>query len=403
MPRGSTVRFRPAGGLVTTSLLIGLLTTIASPGAAKTDDAAQPDGPTPQIAGGYFPSPDAWPWVTSIVDPTRPSIQGDLGRGVCTAVLISPTRVLTAAHCVVGADGRTPRPAAKFQALVGRRDLTLVNQGQRRDVTGVAVHPKVYLPKTGVHTHHAFYDIAVLFLSSPVTIPPAVIGTPTDWNTWGTVMGFGHFNYDHSNPQYDQHLRAADYDLLSDAQCSAWFDDATQHYYPSIHVCANNAPGGEVDCITHGDSGGPLMVRRNDGSWRLIGITSFYPYRSDRCGAGGPFGFAWVAGSEMRNWPLTVPHPPTTVRIQRGDLRGYAKYMIKQNTKGKIKKLRTSCKRQSATSFRCGVKWRITSYRYRGKARFFTFTQQGKSYWNYSFKGKRTRPGCASCVKRLRW
>ena len=61
--------------------------------------------------------------------------------------------------------------------------------------------------------------------------------------------------------------------MLSDSQCAAYFDDATQHFYGGIHVCANN-PGGAVDCITHGDSGGPLMVRNQAGLWRLIGITS---------------------------------------------------------------------------------------------------------------------------------
>lgn len=285
----------------------------------QTDTDGQPT--SPRIAGGYYPDPNAWPWVTALIDPTAAPINGDLGRGVCTAVLISPTRVLTAAHCVVGADQVTPRPPGRFQVLVGRRDLTEVNQGERRNVTGVVVHPQVYLPQTGVHTYHAFYDIAVLFLDSPITtIPPAPIGQPTDWNTWATVMGFGHWNYDHGDPQYDQHLRAADYDLLDDEQCGAAFNEPTvQHYYPAIHVCANNAPSSPtVDCVTHGDSGGPLMIRRPDNTWHLIGITSFYPHRSDRCGAGGPFGFAWVAGPAMRDWPLTVAAPASTTTDPTG-------------------------------------------------------------------------------------
>lgn len=268
-----------------------------------------------EIAGGYFPDPNAWPWVTSLVDPTRTASSGDFGRQFCTAVLISPTRVLTAAHCVVAADNVTPDPPNKIQVLVGRRDLTQANQGERRNVTGVAVHPKLSLPQAGIHKNHAFYDIAVLFLESPITtIPPAPIGLSTDWNTWATAMGFGHSNYDHNNPVYDQYLRAADFDLLTDGQCAAAFDTATvQHFYPEIHVCADNAPTAPVvDCITHGDSGGPLMIRRADGSWHLIGITSFYPHGVGRCSAGGPFGFAWVAGPAMRDWPLTVTPPATT-------------------------------------------------------------------------------------------
>jgi secreted trypsin-like serine protease len=182
-------------------------------------------GPTASasIAGGYYPAANFALFTTSIVDPTRQASNGDLGHGVCTAVLIAPQRVLTAAHCVVEADGKTPRPAGRFQVLVGRRDLTLVNQGERRNVTGVAVHPKVYLPHMGVHTNHAFYDIAVLFLDRPVTtIAPVPIGTPDDWNSWGTVLGFGHYNYDHDpkHQVYDQYLRAADFDMWGDDRCA---------------------------------------------------------------------------------------------------------------------------------------------------------------------------------------
>jgi trypsin len=376
---------------------------------------------TTSIAGGYYPDPNAWPWVTALVDPTQAATNGDYGGGhqVCTAVLIAPQRVLTAAHCVDNADNVTPRPANRFQALVGRRDLTITTQGERRNVTGVAMHPKAHLPDTGVHTNHAFYDIAVLFLDAPVTtIPPAVIGAPTDWNTWATAMGFGHFNYDHDNPRYDQHLRAADYDLLNDGQCASWFDEpGTQHFFGTIHVCANNGPNvPNVDCITHGDSGGPLMIRKADNSWRLIGITSFYPAsaRSDRCnGAGGPFGFAWVAGAEMRDWPLTVPHPPVTpsgggggaevdLSMARSDLRGYVRYLIRQNTNGKVRGLSKRCARTTYRSFNCRLQWRIRRHRYSGNASIWTFAENNEAYWTYVFKGKRRTIG-GGRVKRLKW
>jgi trypsin len=404
-------RSRHPGALLTVSVFALALLCLPANSAAAAEPQAKPS-----IAGGYYPDPSAWPWVTALVDPTRTATNGDLGQGFCTAVLIAPQRVLTAAHCVVGDDQVTPRPAYRFQALVGRRDLTITSQGERRNVTGVAVHPKVYLPQTGVHTYHAFYDIAVLFLDRPVTnIPPAVIGAPTDWNTWATAMGFGHWNYDHNNPQYDQYLRAADYDLLSDAQCGSWFDDATtQHFFGTIHVCANNAPGAAVDCITHGDSGGPLMVLMTTG-WKLIGITSFYPHRADRCGAGGPFGFAWVAGSEMRSWPLTVPHPPVQddgggggdqldLSMARSELRGYIRSMIRGHTSGRISGLRRSCTRTSYRSFSCDSRWRVRRYRFKGTAAIWAYADDGVVYWTYAFRGTSHKSGCSQCrVKRLKW
>ena len=383
-------------------------------------------GPTAKasIAGGYYPAANFALYTTSIVDRTRSGYNGDLGHGVCTAVLIAPQRVLTAAHCVVGDDNRTPEPASKFQVLVGRRDLTLVNQGERRNVTGVAVHPKVYLPHTGVHTNHAFYDIAVLFLDRPVTtIAPVPIGTPDDWNSVGTVLGFGHYNYDHdpANQQYDQYLRAADFDMWNDTKCGEAFVDpnspGVQHFYGSIHVCANNGPNvPQVDCVTHGDSGGPLLIwNGTERRFKLIGITSFFPAVSDRCGAGGPFGFAWVAGAEMRDWPLTVAHPPVTnggggggggsnvdLSMARSELRGYVRYLIRANTSGKIRKLHRSCRRVTYNSFSCRLNFRVKRNRYKGTAAIWTYAEGGQAYWTYTFGGTRRKIG-SSRTRHVRW
>jgi hypothetical protein len=371
------------------------------------------DGPPlahSSIAGGYFPDPAAWPWTTAVIDLDRAATNGDFNRNFCTATLIAPQRVLTAAHCVVGDDRKTPKPNAHYQVLVGRKDLTLVNQGERRNVVGVVVHPKAYLPATGVHQYHAFYDLAVLFLDRPVTtIPPAVIGTPDDWTPTATVMGFGHYNYDHQHPKYDQYLRAADFDLWGDTKCAPWFANpnspGVQHYFPSIHVCVNNAPGDKYDCITHGDSGGPLMIFDTDEQqWKLIGVTSFYPqYYNDRCGAGGPFGFAWVAGAEMRNWPLTVPQPAVTsnngggtsvdTHLARSWLRGYVRSMIRAHTNGKIRKLHRHCVRQDSSSFACSLRFRVKRVRYTGHAAIWVYADNGTAYWTYAFNGKKQRVG----------
>jgi V8-like Glu-specific endopeptidase len=407
---------RHTAGRARLACLVALvLSLVALPHATTVAEQDRGPDPSPQIAGGYFPHPTQWPWVTALIDKTRPGAAGDYGRQFCTASLIAPDRVLTAAHCV------TRLPYYAIQALVGRRDLTQTAQGERHNVIGVAVHPQYQTFSDGIYRNDAWYDAAVLFLETPVTtVTPATLGSTTDWNTWATVMGFGHFNYDHLNPQTDQYLRAADYDLLSDADCASWFDfNGVQHYFPDIHLCANNAPTSSTyDCVTHGDSGGPLMIQYSDGSWRQIGVTSFYPQgpRQDRCGAGGPFGFAWISGPAMSGWPLTVgnpnagqglpsiPHGEFDLSMQMGHVKVYAPYMIEENTNGAVKKLRTRCDRTSASSFTCALKWRIRKYSYSGAAKFKHVLRDQEVFWTYRFKGIRTRTGCAACAdKPILW
>lgn len=244
---------------------------------------------TESVAGGYYPQASLVPATTYI--------EGN--ESSCTASLIAPKRVLTAAHCVVD-----DLVAGHWKAFVGARD-TAGSPGQVIGVTGIAVHPQVSLPNSGLHVNHAFYDLAVLFLKRASTVPPVPIGTGSDWNDVGTALGWGHWNYDHDNPQYTTRLKAINLSLGTDSQCEAW---TSPHYFPAIHICAYDYEGN--DCITHGDSGGPLVVY-SGGEFRQIGVTSFFPSTQSwgPCGSVSMVGFAWVAGPTLRPWPITAGNP----------------------------------------------------------------------------------------------
>lgn len=90
----------------------------------------------------------------------------DSGKSVCSAVLIAPDRVLTAAHCVSLSDG-TPFPAGSIVFRAGRSQGTEVAQS----VAGrVVLHPD-YRPGAEAKSRLAS-DIALVELLTPLRVPP---------------------------------------------------------------------------------------------------------------------------------------------------------------------------------------------------------------------------------------
>jgi secreted trypsin-like serine protease len=268
--------------------------------------------PAPKVAGGYVPNTSSWPWVTYI----------ESSVGSCTASLITPTRLLTASHCVVKneeqAGNRNLVPASDWSVWIDRRNTTTL-PGIGRRVTGVASNPAY----SGPEAHN---DVAVMFLNAPVTgIPTAPLGDRRAWgypvgNVCGTnqnetcyqayAMGWGHINYNHDSPIDTAQLQAGSFILGSDPYCGFLINGrGWDTYVPGTQICAYDYDG--QTCITHGDSGGPLMVYVN-GQWVQIGVASHFPSPLDwgKCQGGtNVITETWVAGDSIRNWVTSVSNP----------------------------------------------------------------------------------------------
>jgi secreted trypsin-like serine protease len=234
------------------SLLAGATICAAAgwPGSALA--ASRPT----RIVGGTATAPDTAPWTAFLIAPGALSVAAP-GSALCGAAVVSPTAVVTAAHCVVGNHGlRTVEVVTGRNALSGE-------DGQRVPAGPIDVDP-AYSPKRLVH------DMAVVHLSAPTAAPPVAVATAGQARLaapgakllltgWGTVR-----NNDFAIPDG---LRQATITAAPNRRCRAVYG---RGFDGKAELCS--VPGRPAPC--HGDSGSPL-VSLASGIPTLVGVVSF--------------------------------------------------------------------------------------------------------------------------------
>ncbi|MEU2452170.1 serine protease [Streptomyces sp. NPDC012765] len=241
--------------------LAGALTLAAGAAAAPFAQVPQAAADSVVIGGKPVKVADS-PWVVALA--SRDRFGGTRGGQFCGGVVVAPTRVVTAAHCL-GAQvlGGPVESVADFRVIAGRTELRAAD-GREIAVRGARVNP-AYDPVSNAG------DLAVLELAEPVpahhVLPMAetghgayAAGTGAAVYGWGDTSGFGDYAYA---------LRAAAVTVLADEVCvRAYPGDADGQYRAESMVCAGDSGGGKDAC--QGDSGGPLVAQG-----RLIGLVSW--------------------------------------------------------------------------------------------------------------------------------
>ncbi|GGR18402.1 S1 family peptidase [Streptomyces griseomycini] len=235
-------RARKAAAAAATAAAAAAL--LAAPSAAA---APQP------VVGGTTTTTSAYPFMMQITDASQDQF--------CGGTLVSPTKVVTAAHCMVGETTSSVR-------VVGGRTYLSGTNGTVARVSGIWIHPDYRRVTRGD-------DVAVLTLSTPMPYTPVGYVSSSDTSVYaaGTtarVLGWGTTS---SGGSSSDQLRTATVPTVSDASCRGSYGS---RFVQSDMVCAGYSAGGVDTC--QGDSGGPLLI-----GGRLAGITSW----GDGCAAAG--------------------------------------------------------------------------------------------------------------------
>lgn len=310
--------------LIAALSLLGVLMTgaaVAAPVQASTL--------SPRVINGTTAGPADMPYLVALIDTTRMSQLGTYQAQFCGGTLVTPTKVVTAAHCVV--DQSTHQQASPADVYVLSGQSLKSPSTPPVPVASIVVHPDYDIDMSSS-------DIAVLTLAAPLEgVPTLDPLTPSEMASYliaGSAVrvgGWGNTTTLTGGKAFPDLVRIASMTLFPDQMCGSHgtyvVNGVTFHGFSASEadsdtmLCAGGADeNARVVDACQGDSGGPL-VSSAGGPERLIGVVSW----GDQCGSKYPGVYTRVAAMYdflVEQGAIEMSPPPAAPVLSVGVLSG---------------------------------------------------------------------------------
>jgi hypothetical protein len=314
--------------------------------------------------------------------------------------VVAPRLVLTAAHCVLTGTGRIAVPSS-FSVVTGVADLREAAPGQVSPVSQALVFP-------GYDSARNLNDAALLVLAAPVAAPALPLATAADEallveGTQVAVAGWGLTQFE--PPRLPAVLRQAQSVVRGSSLCERKARSLRSVYEPGSQICVKGA--GARAGLCNGDSGGPGIARRPDGTPVQIGIVSMKGSLS--CDPHTPQVLARVdrVSSWVAEWIAAVetgaPAPAVAVPkvklppVTRRDAEAISWLGLEADFGSRFVRGRyheIACRRLMREKVKCQVQWLRGIHLYRGAITVYAALPREGFVYNYRYTIRRFDLDC---------
>ncbi|HUB99905.1 MAG TPA: serine protease [Solirubrobacterales bacterium] len=368
--------FKWRGSLVLALLAAGLVPATAGASSAQTS-----------IVGGHSAS------IAEL--PSLAYIEGEdaVTPYACTGTVVSPRVILTAGHCVEDIESGTITEASKLAVATGVADLRQIAKANVSLVSQALVFP-------GFKPSKLTGDAGILILATPTTAPPIALASAPDAGllaagTKLTIAGWGL-----TSPKAKEGsvvLKAGETIVQDATECKR----QSRRYYPfysaTQQLCAIDHPSDKVSgCF--GDSGGPAIATRADGTPVEVGIVStggpecdrHLPNVFTRVDQVTAWVASWVAAVEAGGPVPAIKVPKAHVpQLSFERAKELAAIAFAEDFRAKFTKSsekRISCRRLGKPRVKCTVGWYQGGNDYYGTVTIFYAIRENAVIWDDHYK-----------------